>query len=223
MLSAPVWVRPILNRDLIALDSCITIEGVNNFEPYDYGLWTPLQYACRCGFTEGVCLLLQRGANPDLCTKEGQCALHVAALNYRGLECVRALLDAGASVDGVRELRSTPIVCAVGSANDRAALLLLDHGAKITPLVPAFGYVPGFLSSAARGREKCRRTALVLLGIRRMHKSALLSINALDVIRVIAKHVWSSRLNEAWTYEVRNLEASSFWKVVGALMKMVSE
>lgn len=50
-----------------------------------------LHYACASGNAAAAAALLDAGANPNVCTKEGNTPLHVAAFLGHG-ECVRVLV-----------------------------------------------------------------------------------------------------------------------------------
>jgi hypothetical protein len=78
-----------------------------------------------------------------------------------------------------------------------SATLLLDWGAQLSE-VPANVTVPVWAPPYVAGRERARVAAVVLLGMRREHRSAVMASNAMDVIRLIAKAVWSTRGSDVW-------------------------
>ena len=95
---------------------------------------------------EVVRLLLERGADPDAATDDGEFALMQAC--YRGhLKCTQLLLEAGATVDKTGPLNDTPLYMACFFEQTKCAQLLLDAGAAVdrpsndgsTPLFIACG------------------------------------------------------------------------------------
>ena len=85
--------------------------------------------------TEIVQILLEHGANPNLCDDiRGTTALHYAC--KRGyMHCVQLLLKYNAQVDKQEKHRklqlNTPLMCALSTRNFGCAKLLLDAGANI--------------------------------------------------------------------------------------------
>jgi ankyrin repeat protein len=119
---------------------------------------TPLMRAARAGDTEAIRLLLERGADPKLTTKDGNTALMFAAgigyrdKNTRGsergvLEAVKMLVDAGLDPLGANTRGETALHGAADRGADTIVQFLVDRGAELnvrsqqgfTPLDVAMG------------------------------------------------------------------------------------
>jgi hypothetical protein len=114
----------------------------------------------------------------------------------RRCECCCALLDAGALVDATTEFGSTPLYYAIYSKHvEIARLLIVQGGAKVSKLVldkdvPA---IPDWVTTF-----KCQTAALVVIGIHKYHRSNVTGNNDINVLRLISKHIWSTRMDGAW-------------------------
>jgi len=90
-------------------------------------------------------LLLLRGANPNHVDPNGYTALHFAAVNGTPLELVKALINAGADIDGGSRFNGTPLLLTAGANCVEIGEFLLQRGADRyqankwgrTPLVSA--------------------------------------------------------------------------------------
>lgn len=91
---------------------------------------SPIHLAARNGHLEVLRLLLVKGANPDLMTKDGNTALHLA-VSERRRDCARLLLASGAKPD-IRNQRDgeTPLHVAAGVGDEQMVMLLLQKGAN---------------------------------------------------------------------------------------------
>lgn len=90
----------------------------------------------------------------------------------------------------------------------KCAYVLLDIGVKLEDIkchydeykrdhpalvMPSTGLLRGFI----KRREACRTSAIVIIGIRRcrLSKSKAINANDINVLKLIAKHIWSQRMN----------------------------
>jgi len=94
---------------------------------------TLLYYACAMGHSEGVRLLLEAGAAPNVkntgtSEPNGRTPLHCACYNGN-LVLAKLLLDARADVDARDRSRVTPLHLGCYNKNPGMIKLLLDHGA----------------------------------------------------------------------------------------------
>jgi len=102
---------------------------------------TPLYGAIKAGHSDIVTLLLDSGADPNKVTKL-QTPLHLAA-EGGCLQCVIALVEAGAEVNALLKNGSPPIHLAKRSGHEDIVAYLLEHGAgppdsaPISPLLAA--------------------------------------------------------------------------------------
>ena len=99
----------------------------------DIGGWTSLYWilagrASKEKFVDMVRLLLELGADPNICTKDHKTPLHEAS--SRGLlEAARLLLSHGAKVDEKDIWGMTPIQLAASNGHEELTKLLVEHGA----------------------------------------------------------------------------------------------
>ncbi|MDE1152650.1 MAG: ankyrin repeat domain-containing protein [Micavibrio sp.] len=104
-------------------------DGANpNFETAGNSL---LYRAAWHGFTEGVMLLLERGADPNF-RRSGSdnTALHEAA-NDGSFDIARALIEKGADVNALRgDNRWSPLHCAANNGRTELVRLLMANGAN---------------------------------------------------------------------------------------------
>ncbi|KAF4629221.1 hypothetical protein G7Y89_g8923 [Cudoniella acicularis] len=91
---------------------------------------TPLLAAVKGKHVKTTRLLLQAGADPELCPKTGDTALHQAA---RGgdIDMVEELLAFDAEVDHRNSNGDTPLITAARNQHARTAKVLIDNGADI--------------------------------------------------------------------------------------------
>lgn len=93
---------------------------------------SPLMLAATFGCVEGVCILLERGANIHATeTALQHTALHMAAGHSEtgSLEILKLLIRAGADVNACREFRDTPLMSAASGGCTENVRTLLAHGA----------------------------------------------------------------------------------------------
>jgi len=124
-------IRPLPGRS--GMDSGDTSLGAGS---------TPLMRAARSGDAAAMRLLLAKGANAKLATKDGSTALMFAAgvgyrdKNTRGteaeaVEAVKVALDAGLDLSTENTKGETALHGAAGRGADLIVQFLADHGAKI--------------------------------------------------------------------------------------------
>lgn len=123
-------------------------------------LMSPIMASARNGHTNTVKLLLDLGADPNTFTSGGRdrgsgyagsrkhvdkhgwtCLMHAAARNH--LECMDALMSAGANLDDEDHVNSTALQNAIATGKARAVIRLLDAGAT----VPSLDYCAKLLSA----------------------------------------------------------------------------
>jgi ankyrin repeat protein len=95
---------------------------------------TALSWAAAKGDADAVKILLQFGANPNVCSRKGQSPLHWGGQNpsERCVEIIQALLDHGADVNLVDQWNRTVLVNAAADNGDPECLKrLVDAGADI--------------------------------------------------------------------------------------------
>lgn len=177
--------------DATLLSASFPIEKINNKNGFGQ---TPLFYACTLGSHDCVRWLLENGANADvMCPNTGvmETPLYTACHHARNYQCVDLLLGLGRAY-------ITPGIMVDAIHKDRREMtrLLLSYGGSVR--VSCWKPAPPWWTELLQARERCRRAAVVLLGIRRLRRSAVLKTNGMDVIRLVARHVWRTQLLEKW-------------------------
>jgi ankyrin repeat protein len=175
------------------LCAVLTLGNVDHVSEYGR---TALQLATLCGSLQCVRCCLNMGANVNKADRYGCTALHFASAG--GADVARALLDAGATVDAKTQHLCTPLYNAIYGNNDDVAQLLIDRGANASTIeldrfVPE---IPNWLESFVTFRSNCRRAAIFVIGIHKYHRTNLTGNNDINVMKLIGKHIWSSRMGK---------------------------
>ncbi len=107
-------------------------------------------------------------------------------------------MRAGAPIDGPAGFSRTvasPLSCALRNDRNDAARAMIDFGARLDH---SNGPIPKWVAAFVAAREWCRYAALLLLGIHRWRRSAVLGANNRDVIQIVARAVWQTRMDPEW-------------------------
>lgn len=130
----------------------------------------PLHLAVHPSSNESLTYLLELNANPNVFDARGETPLHISA--QRGcITAIPILLRYGASLKLKNDSQQTPAMAASHWGYDACADMLLDYEERIdSAKLSVFIFI-----------LCCKRT-------RKLHK---------DIIAVIAKQVWETRLDEA--------------------------
>jgi len=189
------------------------------------GHWTFLHLVCISNYNvsdnpEFVRWMVQeRGMNVNILSTKKETPLHYAVCGLPN--CTNVLLKLGANVHAENRNAETPIYYNltnyiykhqyvsrkyVNEHDERVSLknitwLLLDHGARIDCDVPLY------LQSMQQGRERARKTAIIILGIKRFRKSTI--FNSRDEVGLIARFTWENRVHyEKWQHRDERLHLS---------------
>lgn len=95
---------------------------------------TPLHYALRNNRIDLVRLLINRGCNVNVSTKNREFPINIACSNSELIECLKLLIAAGANVnttDFHGRLLRFPLHIAIRNGNLKAVELLVDAGADL--------------------------------------------------------------------------------------------
>lgn len=139
------------------------------------------------------------GVDADVLTLQDQRApLHYACVWGR-VRCVRALLAAGAKPNLRDAFAATPLDYAFVNGAARSdhrecAILLLDHGARLELVKHR---APVWASDFVRGRRRCAGIGVLVLGLRKA--SPVMRRHGADAIRMVARAIWDTRSNAAWS------------------------
>ncbi|XP_046801895.1 histone-lysine N-methyltransferase EHMT2, partial [Lucilia cuprina] len=97
----------------------------------DDGGWTAMVWAAELGHTDIVSLLLQQGADPNICDNDNNTVLHWAALQNHDLDTITVLLKAGINCNIQNVEGETPLHIACRLSSKKLCLLLIFNGADL--------------------------------------------------------------------------------------------
>ncbi|XP_065225000.1 transient receptor potential channel pyrexia-like [Planococcus citri] len=108
-------------------------EDGSTLEIKDYANRTPLQIAITPGWSYGVCLLIEAGANLNAVTDHGDNVLHLAASgkNPCVMDQLLSCLDINRFIDSRNADEETPLMVAVLSGNLDGTKMLIKFGAHL--------------------------------------------------------------------------------------------
>jgi hypothetical protein len=170
--------------------------------------FTALHFAAQNAYRGAACVqyLAELGANLNAQDHGGWTALHYASID--GLvEVLHALIWAGALIDVKDNEGRTPLRLALYGNRFRIAIPLLDHGANIANvrLDCDLTELPNWIRALA-SQSLCRTVAVIVIGIHKFHRTVITASNDVHVMRMIAKHIWSLRVDAAWIVPIVNEE-----------------
>ncbi|XP_019893462.2 probable serine/threonine-protein kinase DDB_G0282963 [Musca domestica] len=97
----------------------------------DDGGWTAMVWAAELGHTDIVSLLLQQGADPNICDNDNNTVLHWAALHNNDLDTISVLLQTGINCNIQNVEGETPLHIACRHSSKNLSLLLIFNGADL--------------------------------------------------------------------------------------------
>jgi hypothetical protein len=183
--------------ELQQLRVALTVNNVNDVGG-SKGL-TALHYAANRGYYDCVKLCIEMGANVNARTNSGWTPLHCASWEGHA-NVVRVLLHTGAIFDAADNDGQPPLYDAIRENRIDAARLLIDWGAKVSNVnfdaeLPAF---PDWVTTFIESRSKCRSVSIAIIGIHKYRRTRLTGNNDINVIRLVSKHIWSTRMDYVW-------------------------
>jgi ankyrin repeat protein len=182
--------------DLQQLRVALTVNNVNDDDGYDL---TALHYAADCGYVDCVKLCIEMGANVNARSNAGSTPFHLAS--YQGhANVVRVLLDTGAIIDAADNEGFTALYDAISKNHVDAARHLIDRGAKVSNVqldedIPA---IPDWVTKFIESRAYCRCVAITIIGVHKYHRTSVTENSDINVLRLISKHIWSTRMDYVW-------------------------
>jgi ankyrin repeat protein len=111
------------------------------------------------------------------------------------VEVVSSLLDAGATLNAVNNDGQTPLYLCMMHNQPHIAQLLVDRGANC---IFKDVNVPTWLHAITEKRSRCRSAVAVLIGIHKYHRTKITGKNDINMLRLIGKHIWSTRMDDVW-------------------------
>jgi ankyrin repeat protein len=180
--------------DLQKLRVVLTADNVNDDE---YG-WTALHWAAN-GHFDCVIYCIKMGANVHARINDGWTPLHIASMHGHA-NVVRVLLDVGALVDVTDDNGRTSFYYGIRDKYVDVARYLIDRGAKISNVrlgnyLPA---IPDWVTTFIDSRSNCRCVSIAIIGTHKYRRTTMTGNNDINVLRLIGKHIWSTRMNNAW-------------------------
>jgi ankyrin repeat protein len=182
--------------DMQQLRVALTVDNVNDVGD---GGWTALHLAAHDGHNECVKFCIEMGANVNAIDEDGWTPLHLAS-GQGHANVVRVLLDAGALVDATDRHGWTQLYCAICYKRVNIMQLLVDRGAmvsnvKLSERVPE---IPDWVNTFIESRSHCRYSAIIIIGMHKYHRTTMTGNNDINVLRLISKHIWSTRMDDVW-------------------------
>lgn len=157
---------------------------------------TPLAAAASAGGSDCVAALLGARADVNLSNGAGWMPLHWAV--SRGhFDCARLLVEARSAVDRKTKGQQTPLYWAWKGTQLKCAEMLVDAGAKVSN-VKRDMIIPEWAHALVAKRERCIASALALYGVLRKRWSVLGQRVPRDIINILTRLVWESRLDHNW-------------------------
>jgi hypothetical protein len=105
-------------------------------------------------------------------------------------------LDAGAIVDTTDSPGRTALSDAICRKRVGIARLLVDRGAKVSSVkLNAF---PDWVTTFIEARYNCRSVSVAIIGIHKYHCTSITGNNDINVLKLISKHIWSTRMDNVW-------------------------
>jgi hypothetical protein len=182
--------------DLQQLRVALTGGNVNDVDSND---WTVLHWAARYGRAECANYCIEMGANVNTHSIYGFTPLRIASLSGH-VNVVRVLLDADALVDATDDDGWTPLKFAIYIKRVDVARLLMDRGARASnvKLGSSVQSIPYWINALMEWRSNCRFVSIVLIGIHKYRRTTMTGNNDINVLRLISKHIWSTRMDDVW-------------------------
>jgi ankyrin repeat protein len=137
------------------------------------------------------------GGNVNVRDRRGSTPLHNASYH---VNVVRVLLEAGAMVDATDKGGHRPLCFAIRNNCVDVARLLLDRGAKVSnvqlnEVLPA---IPNWVTTFVESRSNCRLASIFIIGMHKYRRTTMTGNNDINLLRLISKHIWSTRMDNAW-------------------------
>lgn len=124
-----------LDAAQLIVDSYRASRNIANFlgfiDAQDEGGWTAMVWAAELGHTDIVSLLINHGADANICDNDNNTVLHWSTLHNDGLETITVLLQAGANCNVQNVEGDTPLHIACRHSVTRMCIALIANGADL--------------------------------------------------------------------------------------------
>jgi ankyrin repeat protein len=177
-------------RRVLTVDNVDDVNGVGR---------TALHYSSHKGSLECIKYCIKMGVNVNARDFSAWTPLHFAS-SYGYTDIVHVLLDASAIiVDAKTNTGKTPLYNTIKRKHVRAKLLI-DRGAKVAnvQLDKTVPTIPDWVNAIIASRSKCRSVAALIIGIHKYRHTKVTGNNDMNVLKMIAKLIWSSRMDDMW-------------------------
>jgi ankyrin repeat protein len=179
--------------DLQQLRVALTVDNVNDGDECG---WTALHIAARYGHDECVNYCVEMGANVNARSDDGWTPLHPASMHGHA-NVVSVMLGVGVVVDATDAYGWTPLLCAIDSERVHVTRILIDRGAKVSNVkLPS---IPDWVTTFIESRSNCRFVSIVIIAIHKYRRTTVTGNNDINVLRLISKHIWSTRMDDGTT------------------------
>lgn len=211
-MDEPEWYVACKSGNMARLKQLLTRDNINTLE---YKGWRPVFRAAAAnyyGFAdlyETVFWMLSElradasGVSPPD-KYNGERLPMIQLVPFDWPDIIPYLIRAGSDIDAVitwdDPIRRgvTLLSFALSHAGITIVPALIKYGALLSN-VDATTMIPEYASRLAAGREDCKHATLLLIGLRRYRRAPLLVACAdAGVVRLIAAHVWETRVDGMW-------------------------
>lgn len=172
---------PAVMKWLISIGVNVNVKDDYNYTPLTYAVLNQ-EYGC-------AELLLRAGANPNVLIGCSETSLIRNSIVHNDIPWCKLLLLHGAKINN--EGTTTDLDWADIYNRVDIAKLLVDYGAKYSMIRNTNPQIAAFISQ----RNACREASQAILRLQKQHSSALGKCNGRDVLKIVAKCVWSHRFN----------------------------
>jgi ankyrin repeat protein len=135
------------------------------------------------------------GANVNTRNQDGRTPLHLAS-SWGHINVVSVLLNAGALVDTTDNIGSTPLYLAIRDKRVDIAQLLIDRGANVS--IVKHLAIPDRVTAFIESRSNYQFVSVIIIGIHKYRRTTITGNNDINVLRLISKHIWSTRMDNVW-------------------------
>jgi ankyrin repeat protein len=186
-----------MNGDVDALLAGVHRDNVNDADTR--GL-VALHWASYYGHTQCVQVLLNCHADMEARSVSGWTPLHCSVQKGQ-VDVVRTLLDNGAVLDTLDiPYRASSLHRAISNNHHNVTFLLLDRGARVDDILVdrELPVIPNWVHVMVASRSQCRNIAITIVGIHKYRHTTVTQSHDSNILRMICKHIWSTRANEVW-------------------------